>query len=289
MVEGIVTKALGGFYYVATGDKILEATLRGRLKREEKVFVGDRVKVSLLGQSKAVLEQLIPRTSLLFRPPVANVDTVIIVFAVSHPDPNPVHLDRMLVLAEHSELNAIICFNKADLQVSQQNRELIDSYKQIGYPVILASSKDGIGLTELDQYLQGKITVFAGPSGVGKSSLLNALQPGLKLKTGELSVKIARGRHTTRHIELLVYGKDGFVVDTPGFSNAKIDELLPEQLPFLFTEFRQVGQCKFQDCRHAQEPGCAIKKAVENGLIAQGRYDNYLTFLQEALEAKKIW
>ncbi|HHV72241.1 MAG TPA: ribosome small subunit-dependent GTPase A [Clostridia bacterium] len=289
MLEGIVTKAIGGFYYVAVGDKIFEATLRGRLKRDEKIYVGDRVKLNVLGESKAVLEELIPRRSLLFRPSVANLDKVVIVFAISQPEPNPLHLDRMLVLAEYSELDIIICLNKCELNISDSKKELFEVYKKIGYPVIFTSAKEGIGLAELDQYLRASLTVFAGPSGVGKSSLLNALQPGLKLKTGELSVKIARGKHTTRHVELLMYGKNGFVVDTPGFGNVRLDEIPSELLPNLFVEFKQAGNCRFQDCRHVQEPGCAVKKAVEDGVIAKSRYENYLILLKEALEVKKTW
>jgi len=289
MLEGIVTKAIGGFYYVAVGDKIFEATLRGRLKRDEKIYVGDRVKLNVLGESKAVLEELIPRRSLLFRPSVANLDKVVIVFAISQPEPNPLHLDRMLVLDEYSELDIIICLNKCELNISDSKKELFEVYKKIGYPVIFTSAKEGIGLAELDQYLRASLTVFAGPSGVGKSSLLNALQPGLKLKTGELSVKIARGKHTTRHVELLMYGKNGFVVDTPGFGNVRLDEIPSELLPNLFVEFKQAGNCRFQDCRHVQEPGCAVKKAVEDGVIAKSRYENYLILLKEALEVKKTW
>lgn len=288
MLEGTITKAVGGFYYVVTNGQIREAKLRGRLKRDEKIFVGDRVKLRILDGSKAVIEQLLPRCSLLFRPPVANIDSVVIVSSCFQPEPNPLHLDRMLILAEYSNLDIIICFNKSDLQLTKENQLLLEIYQQLGYPVVLTSAKDGTGIAELDRFLRGRITVFAGPSGVGKSSLLNALQPGLELKTGELSVKIGRGKHTTRHIELLVY-KDGFVVDTPGFSNARIDELTPEQLSTFFIEFERVGKCRFNDCRHAQEPNCAIKKGVEQGMIAKIRYNNYLTLFREAMEAKKIW
>ncbi|MDQ0285773.1 ribosome biogenesis GTPase [Desulfofundulus luciae] len=286
--EGTVVKAYGGHYYVASGEEIHDCVLRGRFRREKKqVLVGDRVTFRLLPQGQGVIEEVHPRRTTLVRPPVANVDRALIVFAMKDPDPNTFLLDRFLIQAEHAGVGPAICFNKVDLG-EDLSRDMIGAYRRAGYPVVCTSVLDGSGLDELRALLQGHITVLAGPSGVGKSSLLNAMVPGLNLKTGEISRKLGRGRHTTRHVELLCLPGGGLVADTPGFSSLYLPEMKREELGEFYPEFvARRDDCRFTGCLHFQEPDCAVKRAVEKGEISAFRYENYLQLLQEVMELER--
>lgn len=282
METGRVIKSYNSFFYVETGCGLLACRIRGRLKRDRRgvgsVCPGDIVEYSRLPDGTGVVERPLERKSLLRRPAVANVDQVVLTFAAAQPDLHPLLLNRFLVLAEWSDIPSIIvCVNKMDLI---EGREFLSEYEKL-YPILRVSAKERYGLDELRRCLAGKVTVFAGPSGVGKSSLLNELDSGLKLATGEVSEKIQRGRHTTRVAELLPY-EGGFIADTPGFSAMELSELEPGELAGCFPEFMPyLGKCRFSPCTHSHEPDCAVKRAVDNGEISSERYEAYISILEE--------
>ncbi|GFN36359.1 ribosome small subunit-dependent GTPase A [Tepidimicrobium xylanilyticum] len=285
MIEGIIIKGIGGFYYVKTQDKVYECKARG-LFREDNIIplIGDRVKIRINEEDgSGYIEEIMERKSQLIRPPVSNVTQAIIIMSIKKPDINLWLLDRLIVLAEHQRLNIGICINKIDL-VQEDERNLIEkAYRETGYPIIKTSCKTGEGIVDLIDLLKNQVTVFAGPSGVGKSSLLNRIKPGLELKTGDVSKKTTRGRHTTRHVELIDLDGNSFVLDTPGFSSLSLDFIeREEELSKYFKEIDEFnGKCKFINCIHFKEPGCEVKKQVEKGNISRERYENYLMFLEE--------
>jgi len=287
LVEGIVVRAYGGRYYVLNGCREWECSLRGRFRHEkQEVLVGDRVGFRPGRGNTGVIEKVLPRHSRLARPPVANVDQAVIVFAVREPEPSPVLLDRFLIMASINKVEPLICFNKVDLS-GDGRVELLPRYQK-NFRVFLTSAKTGRGLVQLSETLRGKVSVFAGPSGVGKSTILNALFPGLKLKTGELSKKIGRGRHTTRHVELLRVPEGGLVADSPGFSTIDLPDIEPGMLAHYFPEFDEYsGRCRFAGCLHYKEPGCAVKEAVEAGGIDGARYGQYLEFLEDLMNRRR--
>ncbi len=287
MKSGIVIKAYSSFYYVKDEEgELFECKLRGRFKKERKNAIpGDQVVFEDLGANSGIIEEIKPRKTLLTRPAVANVEQVIITFAAKNPDFHYKLLDQFLIMAEASELHTVICLNKVDFVDIDEAHEMLKIYKEIGYQIFYCSAKTGYGMDELKNLLKDRISVFAGASGVGKSALLNIVQPGLKLQTGELSEKIQRGTHTTRHVELLPLDQGGMVADSPGFSFFDMEFLTPEELPYLFPEMvSYIGQCRYQNCTHDHEPKCAIIKMVEEGKINKNRYENYLTFLKEIQE-----
>lgn len=286
-MEGIVIRAYGGYYYVHDGRGEWECSLRGRFRHaKQQVLVGDRV-CFRPGRGRAgVIEKVLPRRSALVRPPVANVDQAVIVFAVREPDPNPGLLDRFLITAAMNNIEPLICFNKVDL-AGNGRVELVSRYQE-SYRVVVTSARTGRGLDQLREALRGRVSVFAGPSGVGKSTILNALLPGLKLKTGEISEKLKRGRHTTRHVELIFLPEGGLVADTPGFTSLDLPDMEPEELAAYFPELEAYyGKCYFTGCLHYKEPGCAVKEAVEAGRIDEARYRQYLVFLEELLNRRR--
>ena len=288
-LTGVVIRATSGFYYVKSGTHIIACKLRGRMKQNRySVCVGDRVVYTATGDAVGAIEQIMPRDSFLKRPEVANVNQAILTFAASHPRVDFGLLDRFLVLAELSEIPAVICINKIDMADPEELKPDLAIYERMGYPVLLVSAKTGVGIAQLQKILYDKVSVFAGPSGVGKSSLLNAIEPGLSLTTGELSQKIGRGKHTTRVAELLVLSGGGFVVDTPGFSFTEFIEMNPEDLRFQYREFRDIlAGCHFSSCIHQKEPQCAVKNAVTAGTIAASRYESYCELLQEIQQTKR--
>ena len=285
MIEGMILKGIGGFYYVKTGNEIYECRARG-VFREEKItpFVGDIVLIRENETDKTgYIEKIYPRKSKLIRPPVANVTQALIVISMKNPDPNLWLLDRFLILARHEGLNTIICLNKIDLVDCKEFNAVKSIYQKAGYKVIATSPVLNIGIDELRDTLRNNITVFSGPSGVGKSSLLNQVQPNLQLKTGEISDKTKRGKHTTRHVELLELDNGGYVLDTPGFSSLDIDFIdNAEELKKYFNEINSVkNQCRFNSCLHYKEPDCEVKRLVEVGEISKIRYENYIKFFEE--------
>lgn len=282
MPQGTIVKGIGGFYYVESNNTIFECRARGKFRKDNiHPLTGDVVEI-LCQNGSCTIEKILPRKTVLLRPPVANVEQAVIVFAASRPDPNLNLLDRMLLLIEHSHLKIVICINKVDLAARAYISELSAPYRDAGYKVIYTSKITGEGIDVLKGELSGKVSVFAGPSGVGKSTLLNAANPNFTLKTGNISDKIGRGKHTTRQVELLRMEDGGYVVDSPGFSSLDIDFIGIDELENLFPEFeRFLNLCRFSKCRHINEPGCAVKKAVSEKLINKKRYDSYVWFYNE--------
>ncbi|WP_027090948.1 ribosome small subunit-dependent GTPase A [Cohnella thermotolerans] len=298
MPEGMIYKALSGYYYVVD-DEGREVQCRARgifKKRGESPLVGDRVRFAATENGEGTVDEILPRTTALVRPPVANADMAVLVFSVVRPELNLQLLDKFLVHTEHAGLDALIVLTKTDAAEESDEWERIRAdiesaralYTAIGYETIATSSKRGDGIGELRERLVGHISVFAGQSGVGKSSLLNALVPGLRLETSEISEKLGRGRHTTRHVELVRLGGGGYVADTPGFSQLDFAELGIEQIGDCFREFRELAPgCKFRGCTHLHEPGCAVRAAKESGEIAPSRYDHYAGFMAEWKENRR--
>lgn len=287
-----VIKMYNGFYYLqmAGQEELLSCRLRGRIKRNKgAVVTGDYVEYQMLEDGTGVIERCLPRRTLLKRPAVANIDQVLITFAARQPDLNQLLLNRFLVLAEWSGIpEIVICINKCDLL--EEKVDFLQDYVQAGYKLLMVSAQEGQGIQELKNLLTGRVTVFAGPSGVGKSSLLNAVDSNLELATGKISDKIKRGKHTTRAACLLPLPEGGTVVDTPGFSAAELENIDKAQLAHYFPEFRPyIEKCYYNTCTHSHEPDCAVKEAVAAGAICQARYEAYLNILQTINERKKAY
>ncbi len=288
MLKGVVVKAYGGYYYVHSEGQDLECTLRGKFKGRDQVLVGDQVLVEVFSGGRGVVAGILPRRSVLPRPRIANVDLVVLVVAFREPDPVLNLVDRMLIQAEAANLEALITLNKHDLVLDEPKPEWADAYRAAGYPVVVTSTVTGEGIPELENLLKDRISVFAGPSGVGKSSLINLLVPGAQLPTGDISRKLRRGRHTTRHTELLRLKAGGLAADAPGFSSLALPEVSPEALASLFPEMRDlIGLCRFSSCLHYREPGCAVKNAVVEGKVADFRYRHYQGFLDEIISRER--
>lgn len=284
MVKGIIIKGISGLYYVKSKNKLYKCKARGLFRKQKiKPLVGDKVYIDIDdSDDTGYIMEIENRENKLIRPPVANVNQAIIVFSVKDPEPNLWLLDRFLLLAERENLESVICFNKIDLVDKEYINFLNKIYNKAGYEVLNTSTKNNNGILKAKEVLKNKISVFAGPSGVGKSSLLNSIQPNLSLKTGDISEKTKRGKHTTRSTELLELDFGGWVVDTPGFSSLKIDYLNKDNLYLYFKEIRKYSDdCKFNDCKHDKEPGCKVKEALKNNEISKERYENYLKFLKE--------
>lgn len=291
MLEGKIVKGIGGFYYVRTDKGLYTCRARGLFRNEDmSPLIGDcvRIRISDEARSEGYVEEIKERKNQLLRPPVSNIDQAIIVFAVKDPKPNLWLLDKFLIEAEEQNIESVICFNKADLLKEEKLDFFKEIYELAGYRVILTSTEKHRGIDELRDVLKGRTSVFAGPSGVGKSTLLNAVQSNLSLETGAISRKTSRGKHTTRHTELMELELGGFVLDTPGFSSLDLSFLTEDNLQDHFREIRSYGcDCKFRGCRHYKEPGCNVKANVELGNIHQSRYDNYILFLKEIMERRK--
>nr|WP_256975604.1 ribosome small subunit-dependent GTPase A [Paenibacillus sp. MY03] len=298
--EGRIVKALSGYYYVKddendSGDTV-QCRARGVFKKRGlSPLVGDRVAYVLTENGEGTVTELRERSSELIRPPVANIDVAILVFSVTEPALNLQLLDKFLVHIEHAGIPAVLCLSKRDLEaegeMTEEAAEAASSvqriYRKLGYEVFGTSSRKHSGIEELQARLRGHLAVFAGQSGVGKSSLLNAIVPGLTLETNEISNRLGRGKHTTRHVELVDIG-GGYVADTPGFSQLDFGELGIEDLGYCFVEMRELSpSCKFRGCTHVHEPGCAVLSALEDGDIERSRYDNYLLFLEEMKDIKR--
>ena len=291
-MQGKIVKGIAGFYYVhVVESSVYECKAKGIFRKDGvKPLVGDNVEIEILDEKdmEGNITQILPRKNELIRPAVANIDQALVVFAVTKPKPHFNLLDRFLVMMESREVPVILCFNKTDIAEDPEIAELKDIYEGCGYPLLFTSAKQEQNIEELKTVLQGKTTAIAGPSGVGKSSLINLLQSGVKMETGRISAKIERGRHTTRHSELIVLGEDSYIMDTPGFSSLYISDIDKESLKYCFPEFASCeGHCRFNGCDHVHEPGCAVKQAVEKGKIHNSRYEDYLTLYQELQERKR--
>lgn len=287
-VEGLVLKNVAGFYYVQDHNlDIHECKVRGKLK--EKILSGDRVIFTLLEDSKGILEKVLPRENQLYRPKVANVSQVLIVMAYDRPKPSLSLLDRLLVLAEFSNLTPCIVLNKCDLPNSKEVDDILAYYPQAGFPVISISARQNIGIQNLREQIKDEIAVLAGPSGTGKSSILNILT-SRDMPTQEVSKKIGRGRHTTRHVELYPMEIGAWLVDTPGFGVLDLPRMRREELPQHFPDFvAYANDCRFTDCLHNKEHECGVKTAIQEQKILTSRYENYLSMLEEVMENERCY
>lgn len=292
-MKGKIIKGIAGFYYVHVPkeDFVYECKAKGIFRYQKiKPLVGDDVEIDTDDQpeGKGIITNLLPRKAEIIRPAVANVDQAMVIFAAAEPEPNLNLLDRFLIMMQRQKVKTVVCFNKNDI-VKQKNISLLmDTYKRCGYEVISVSVLQNEGLSTIYRILNGKTTVLAGPSGVGKSSLINFLNPDAKMEIGKVSAKIKRGKHTTRHSELIYIDNDTYVMDTPGFSSLYINELEKEELKDYFNEFKEYeNDCRFIGCMHLNEPGCAVKDALSEGKISNIRYDNYKTFYNELKDIKR--
>ncbi len=286
-MQGRVVRTVSNYYHVADNGKVIVCKPRGRLKREGlSVLTGDLVEYTLFPDGSGVIESVLPRRSVLVRPPVANVTQAIIVYTVREPGLNLELTDRIAVQAEYAGLSCVFCLNKIDLLKPGECTLAVEHYTKAGYDVIMTSALTGEGIDRLKQRLTGEVSVLAGQSGVGKSRLLTAFRPGLELKTGGLSRKTGRGRHTTRHVELLEVAS-GLVADSPGFSRLDLDEIPRASLMYCFPEIAaRSGACRFRGCTHRLEPGCEVRNLVEHGVIGCARYEHYVRFFEEIVEAE---
>ena len=291
-MQGKIIRGVGGFYYVhVPGKGIYECRAKGIFRnRKVKPLVGDDVDCQVLDEEKSIgnIDDILPRKSELLRPAVANVDQAVVVFAVTKPKPNLNLLDRFLIRMLCEGVETVICFNKVDLASDEELARLEEVYELAGYPVLAISTLTENGMEELYQQMKGKTTVLAGPSGVGKSSLTNLLHPEAAMETGDISRKLERGKHTTRHSQLFSIGEDTYIMDTPGFSSLQIPIMEAEELKEYFPEFSLYEkECRFLGCLHASEPDCGVKGALEQGKISRIRYDNYMALLEEIRNRKK--
>ncbi len=287
--SGRIMKALSGFYYVQTPEKLVECKARGRFRKEGvSPLVGDWVQISM-ERGKGMIEKIEPRKNSFVRPAVANLDMLVLLVSEAIPVTEPYLIDRITAIAGDQNVPVVICVNKSDLEPGNTLQEI---YTRAGYDVVMTSAVTGAGVDQLRGLIKGKTVAFSGNSGVGKSSILNCLDTRLSIQTGEVSEKLGRGRHTTRHIELFPLDDQTFVADTPGFSSFDTEQMeiiLKENLQYAFPDFAPyLGQCQFHDCAHIKEPGCEVRRALEKGLIGKTRYESYLKLYEKAKEIK-LW
>ena len=286
---GRILRSLSGFYDVQTENALVTCRARGILRKEgNSPLTGDMVQITV-ERGKGMVEKILPRKNSFIRPAVANIDALVVFAANVNPVTEPFLIDRVAAIAGDQEVPVVLCINKCDLDPAV---DLVRIYENAGFTVICTSAETGEGVQQLRSLIEGKLTAFTGNSGVGKSSILNRLCPELSLATGEVSEKLGRGRHTTRHVELYKLAEDTYVADTPGFSSFDTDQMdiiLQENLQYAFPDFgRFIGQCRFDDCSHRKEPDCAVRKAFENGQIEKTRYDSYLRLYEKASQIN-LW
>jgi ribosome biogenesis GTPase len=292
-LKGKIIKGIAGFYYVHIPEKnlVYECKAKGIFRNQKlKPLVGDDVDIDTNDQPEGsgTITDIYPRSNELIRPAVANVDQALVIFAAAQPAPNLNLLDRFLIMMLKQEIPTIVCFNKKDIAAREEISFLVDIYRHCDYEVISTSTLKKDGLSTLTQLLKGKTTVLAGPSGVGKSTLVNTLSPEVKMETGELSEKIKRGKHTTRHSELIYVDDNTYIMDTPGFSSLYINEIDKNELKDYFLEFKKYEDgCRFIGCLHLNEPDCAVKEALQEGKISPIRYENYKNLYAELKEIRR--
>lgn len=292
MREGKIIKGIAGFYYVHVVESgVYECKAKGVFRKEKiKPLVGDNVEIEVLDETEKLgnVVEVLPRKNELIRPAVANIDQALVVFSVTKPKPHFNLLDRFLVMMESKEIPVVLCFNKMDIATQPELKELQEIYSACGYQIVFTSALEEENIETIKELLSGKTTAIAGPSGVGKSSLINLLQEGVQMETGSISKKIARGKHTTRHSELITINEESYIMDTPGFSSLYVNEFEKSELKYQFREFAPYeGTCRFNGCDHVREPGCAVKEAMETGKIHTVRYEDYLEMYKELQEKKR--
>lgn len=290
-MQGKIIKGIAGFYYVHTGDHIYECKAKGVFrKNNEKPLVGDDCLIDIIDEEGKIgnISLILERRNSLIRPNVANVDQALVIFASVKPEPNFNLLDRFLILMKQNDIPCIIAFNKTDLADEEKLSEIKKIYTASGHRMLFTSAKTGEGLDELKELLRGKTTTVAGPSGVGKSTLINLIQDQKEVETGEISEKIDRGKHTTRHSELIAIDENSYIFDTPGFSSLSLFDVTSVDLKSYYDEFVPFeSECRYDDCVHKNEPVCGVKAAVDRGEISKVRYENYLLLLKECEESQK--
>lgn len=290
-MQGKIMKGIAGFYYVHTAAGLVECKAKGIFRKEQiKPLVGDNVEIRLVDEENLLgnIVRILPRSNALIRPAAANIDQALVIFAIVKPNPNYNLLDRFLITMEKQKLPSVICFNKKDIATDNERQELSGAYGSCGYQVLFVSGKEKQGMEEIREQLKGKTTVVAGPSGVGKSTIINALYPKANMETGEISRKIERGKHTTRYAQLFALGEETFIMDTPGFTSLNLSEMEKEDLQSFYPEFKDYEKkCRFGGCAHINEPVCGVKAALETGKISKVRYDNYVLLYDELKMRKK--
>lgn len=290
-MQGKIIKGIAGFYYVHTNLGLVECKAKGIFRKEKvKPLVGDNVEIELVEGDHLTgnIVEILPRKNALVRPACANVDQTLVIFAIVKPNPNYNLLDRFLISMEKQNLPSVICFNKKDLASKQEQEELLAAYSGCGYQVLFVSGAKNQGIGKIRDCLDGKTTVVAGPSGVGKSTIINILYPEANMETGEISRKIERGKHTTRHAQLFALSDDTFLMDTPGFTSLSLGDMEKEELQGFYPEFGQYEKnCRFGGCAHLSEPVCGVKDALAAGKISRVRYDNYSVLYEELKNRKK--
>ena len=289
MDKGIIFKSISGFYYVADGENIIECKARGRFRKEGITpLVGDRVFYSVGKDGKGVLETVDARKNSFVRPPVANLEIMVIIASAVIPKTDPFLIDRVVASVSRNNCEPVICINKCDMV---RGEELYDIYSRAGYTTLYTSAKTGEGIESLKKLLEGRVSAFTGNSGVGKSSIINAMEPGFNIKVGEVSQKLGRGKHTTRHVELFHLNCGAIIADTPGFSsfnNEQVEFVKKDELQYAFKEFEPyMGKCRFADCAHIKEKGCAVLEALERGEISKSRHDSYVRLYDQAKQIKE--
>ena len=287
-MQGMIVKGIGGFYFVSDGHDVIRCKARGIFKKDSFMpMVGDEVLVHKNPMGDGTIYEFLPRRNQLVRPPIANIDAVAVVISVADPEPNTHIIDRFLVMAEKNRVEIILCINKIDLNTKKQVENLENIYQSL-YPMVEVCGLTGRGLPKLKELLRGKKVAFAGPSGVGKSTLINRLNPMIMAPMGEVSTKTGRGKHTTRHVEIFKTDFDAMIFDTPGFTSFNVLEAEPDELQLLYPEmlpFR--GRCKYDNCRHLTEPDCRVREAVEQNIIHPSRYASYVEQFKELIQKKK--